>query len=355
MRLEELGYTKELEKFRLENGLDVFEAGRVIAEHKERYIIKTAKGEFEAEVTGNMRYAAKSREDFPAVGDWVALTEYDAGYAIIHRILPRSSVITREAVGQFGELQLIAANIDYAFIIQSVDRDFNLNRMERYLTICHSSKVRPIILLTKVDLVDEQSALELLERIRRRTGNVPVIAVSNLTDQGYDEIYQIIEKGMTYCMLGSSGVGKSTLVNNLSGKHVMKTESISSSTNKGRHMTTHRQLTVLNNGGILIDNPGMREVGISDVAGGLEETYDKLIRLSRDCRFSDCSHTAETGCAVIEAVEKGELDASAYENYIKLAQEKAHFESTVSEKRNKDKMFGKMMKQYKRGWNTDTD
>ena len=152
MRLEDLGYNSKLEKFRIDNNLNDFEIGRVIAEHKERYIVRTTEGEFEAEITGNMRFTAKSREDFPAVGDWVALTTYDSDFAIIHKILPRFSIIKRQAVGQFGEIQIIAANIDYAFIVQAVDRDFNINRLERYLTICNSSKVSPIIVLSKIDL-----------------------------------------------------------------------------------------------------------------------------------------------------------------------------------------------------------
>ena len=166
MKLEDFGYNDKLEKFRIENNLKDFEIGRVIAEHKERYIVKTEKGEFEAEITGNLRFSAKSREDFPAVGDWVALTTYDSDFAIIHKILPRFSIIKRQAVGQFGEIQIIATNIDYAFLVQAVDRDFNINRLERYLTICYSSKVRPIIVLSKIDLINEQKISEIIESIK---------------------------------------------------------------------------------------------------------------------------------------------------------------------------------------------
>jgi len=153
MRLEELGYNKKIEAFRIEQKLNDFEIGRVIAERKERYIVKTIKAELEAEITGNMRFSALSREGFPAVGDWVALTTYDTDSAIIHKILPRFSIVKRQAVGQFGKIQVIATNIDYAFLVQAVDRDFNINRLERYLTICYSSKVTPIIILTKTDLI----------------------------------------------------------------------------------------------------------------------------------------------------------------------------------------------------------
>lgn len=351
MTLEDLGYNDKLEKFRNENDLKEFEIGRVISEHKERYIVKTEKGEFEAEITGNLRFSSKSREDFPAVGDWVALTIHDSDFSIIHSILPRFSVISRQAVGKFGEIQIIATNIDYALLVQAADRDFNINRLERYLTICNSSKVSPIIVLSKIDLIDEHRTSEILENIKARINNVPIIAISNESQDGYDKIKAIIEKGKTYCMLGSSGVGKSTLLNNLSGKSIMRTDTISHSTNKGKHVTSHRELIILENGGILVDNPGMREVGIADSKSGLETTFDMIIRLSQNCKFKDCTHTNEIGCSVIEAVEKGELDRASYENYQKLEREKSHFESTLDEKRKKDKEFGKMVKNYKKNIN----
>ncbi len=348
MKLSDLGYNDSLEKFRIEQNLDNFEIGRIIAEHKERYIVKTTKGEFEAEITGNIRFTAKSREDFPAVGDWVALMTYDSNFAIIHKILPRFSIIKRQAVEKFGEVQIIAANVDYAFLIQTVDRDFNINRLERYLTICNSSNVNPIIVLSKIDLIDKQKLYEMQERIKLRIKNVPVIAISNKTQDGYEEIKKIIKREKTYCMLGSSGVGKSTLLNNLACRNIMRTDTISQSTNKGRHITSHRELIILENGGILIDNPGMREVGIADTSSGLETTFDDIIRFSYKCKFKDCSHTSEIGCAVLEAVERGEIEKSTYENYLRLEREKKYFESTVAERRKKDKAFGKMLKNYKK-------
>jgi ribosome biogenesis GTPase len=347
MRLEDLGYNENFEKSRLENNLQDFDLGRVISEHKERYIVKTVNGEFEAEITGNLRFSAKGREEFPAVGDWVALTTYDADFAIIHKILPRFSIIKRQAVGQFGEIQIIATNIDYALIIQAVDRDFNINRLERYLTICYASKVSPIIVLTKTDLITEQQLSELIDSLSTRIKKNPVFAISNETQNGYEAVKEIIKKGKTYCMLGSSGVGKSTLSNNLSGKTIMKTDAISQSTNKGRHVTSHRELIVLESGGILIDNPGMREIGITDSANGLETTFDSIVTISKNCKFKDCTHTNEVGCSVLEAVEIGEINYSSYKNYLKMEREKAHFESTVEEKRKKDKEFGKILKNYK--------
>jgi ribosome biogenesis GTPase len=353
MELEDFGYHEELEKFRIENGLRDFEMGRVVAEHKERYIVRTEKGELEAEVTGNLRFSAQSREDFPAVGDWVALKTYEGDFSIIHSILPRTSVISRKAAGQPGEVQIIASNIDHAFIVQSVDRDFNINRLERYLTLCYSSKVDPIIVLSKTDLIDEIRMTEILENIKSRIKNVPVIAISNETQQGYDKLKEILEKGKTYCLLGSSGVGKSTLLNKLSGTAFMRTETISQSTHKGRHTTSHRELIVLENGAILVDNPGMREVGITDSSGGLEITFDDIFILSRQCKFKDCTHTQETGCSVLDAVDKGEIDRKSYENYLKMLREKAHFEASLAEKRKKDKEFGKILKNYKKDLKND--
>ncbi|MDD3878165.1 MAG: ribosome small subunit-dependent GTPase A [Bacteroidales bacterium] len=348
MKLEDFGYNDRFEKLRLEHNLKGFEIGRVVSEHKERYIVKTEKGDFEAEITGHLRFSAKSREDFPAVGDWVALTIYDSDFSIIHNILPRFSVISRQAVGQFGDIQIIAANIDYALLVQAIDRDFNINRLERYLTICYASKVAPVIVLTKIDLINENVKAEIIKSINQRVKNVPVIAISNDTQEGYETLNQTIKKGKTFCLLGSSGVGKSTLLNNLSGRTVMKTDIISHSTNKGKHVTSHRELIVLENGGIIVDNPGMREVGIVDEADGLETTFDRIFSLSKKCKFFDCTHTNEKGCLILEALEKKEIDISSYENFLKMQKEKIYFESSVMERRKKDKNFGKMMKNYKK-------
>ena len=346
MKLEDIGYDLRLDPFREELRLENLDLGRVIAEHKERYTVRTENGECEAEITGKMRFTARHREDFPAVGDWVALTTYDPDFAVIHKILPRFSTIKRQEVGQFGETQVIATNIDYALLVQAVDRDFNINRLERYLAICHAAGVRPIIILSKTDLVKEPQLTGTVDLIKLRTGNIPIIAISNQTQTGYEALKNTIQKGRTYCMLGSSGVGKTTLLNNLSGGAQLKTDAISQRTGKGRHTTTHRELILLENGGILIDNPGMREVGIADAPHGLEITFDRIEALSHMCKFNDCTHTQETGCAVRKAVDSGKIDEASYENYLKLEREKKHFETTVAEKRKKEKEFGKMIKNY---------
>lgn len=348
MNLIDFGYNDRLEQLRQSHNLQDFEVGRVILEHKERYVVRTGQGELDAEVTGNLRFSAQSREDFPAVGDWVAVTAYDSEFCIIHRVFPRQSVISRRAAGHSGEIQIIATNIDFAFLVQAIDRDFNINRLERYLTICNASQVEPIIVLTKTDLVESEQLNEIVKSIEQRIKNTRVIAVSNETLEGYETLRATIDPGKTYCMLGSSGVGKSTLLNKLSGKEIMQTGAISESANRGRHVTSHRELIVLKSGGILIDNPGMREVGIADLGSGLETTFETILSLGKSCRYTDCTHNSEAGCAVLEAVENGKIDQNSYENYLKMEREKAHFETSLAERRKRDKAFGKIMKNYKK-------
>ena len=347
MTYQELGYNDTFERYRVDQNLGSFEIGRVILEHKERYVIKTPANEYDAELIGNLRFTAESRYDFPVVGDWVSLSEYDEGKALIHAIFPRTSIIERQAVGKSGQVQIIATNIDFGLIVQAVDRDFNLNRLERYLTICNASNVEPIIVLSKIDLINSSELESILARIGQRIKDVLVITVSNQT-LGYKKLEMVIEKGKTYCLLGSSGVGKSTILNNLSGKLQMKTGEISSSVNKGKHITSHRELIVLDTGGILIDNPGMREVGIADTTSGLEITFDTIIGYAQNCRFKDCTHIHEKGCAVLTAFDNGEIDKDSYSNFQKMLREKIHFESDSVERKKKDKDFGKMVKNVKK-------
>ncbi len=354
MELKDFGYTPEMEKWRTENAKD-FEPGRIVAEHKERYTVQTTHGEIEAEITGNMRFAAQDRRDFPAVGDWVAITVFDTQWGIIHKIFPRSSVLMRAAVAHFADIQIIATNIDYAILVQATNRDFNINRLERYLTLCHSSGIEPLIVLSKADLVSVERLDEIKQQVLSRIQHTPVFAISNTSGQGIEELMMAIQSGKTYCLLGSSGVGKSSLSNVLSGRSIMKTDAISSSTNKGRHVTSHRELLVLPGGAIFIDNPGMREVGIADSGSGIQTTFEQISMLADECKFADCTHTSEVGCKVLYALEKGDIDAEAYENFLKLGREKARFDASVVERRQKEKQFGKIMKQYKKDMKNNED
>ncbi len=348
MTLEDLGYNTRLEKCRKDQNMDSFNIGRVISEHKDRYVVKTDTNEFDCELIGNLRFTAESRYDLPVVGDWVAISEYDTGKALIHSIYPRHSVLERQAVGQTGQKQIIAANIDYGLIVQSVNRDFNLNRLERYLTLCNASQVAPIIILSKIDLLDAKDLKTLQDQIKERIKGVPIIAISNLSDTGSDTVKTIMTKGKTYCLLGSSGVGKSTLLNKMTGRESMRTAAISQSIDRGKHTTSHRELLVLESGGVVIDNPGMREVGITDTVQGLQITFDTIIERSQNCKFKNCTHSNEQGCAILEAVAKGEIDADSYANFQKIERERAHFESSVEERRKKDKDLGKMIKSFQK-------
>ena len=321
---------------------------RVTCEFKERYTIHNGEKEYEAEILGNLRYSASTREDFPAVGDFVTYTPFNEGDAIINHVFPRKTMLTRQAVGKTAERQIIAANIDVAFIVQAVTQDFNVNRLERYLSVAYDGKVKPVLVLTKTDLVSEGDLHAVENQLNKRNIKIPVYFISNETKKGFGEFAECIEKRKAYCFLGSSGVGKTTIVNNLTGNNGLETKEISLSTGKGRHTTTHRELLILDNGGIIIDTPGMRELATADTTVGLEETFDQIVALAAECKYSDCTHTKEDGCAVLEAVDNGDLDIKTLQNYQKLKREKEHFQSTIAEKRRKAKDFGKMCKSMMR-------
>jgi ribosome biogenesis GTPase / thiamine phosphate phosphatase len=348
MTLTDLGLTDEITSYVKNNNLSDFTLGRVTQEHRERYIVSTGENEYDAEITGNLRFSANSRADFPSVGDWVAMTIYDSDLAIIHKILPRKSVLERQAVGKFGEKQIISANIDVAFIIQSIDNNFNINRLERYLTICYSANIEPVVVISKIDLSTDNDILNASKKLEIREKKVKYILLSNVTQQGLDQILEVLQKGKSYCVVGSSGVGKSTLINNLLKKNILKTGQISQSTNKGRHITEHRELFVLGNGGIIIDTPGMKELGMTDNMEGIKTTFQEIFDLSLRCKFTDCEHMDETGCAVIKALNNGIIDKDSLDNFIKIQSEQQRFQTTLVEKHKKDKAFGKMLKNYKK-------
>jgi ribosome biogenesis GTPase / thiamine phosphate phosphatase len=345
MNLSDLGLTKELSDFLNKEDYSGFTIGRVIREDRERYIVSTGNQEYEAEITGNLRFTAASRADFPAVGDWVTMVIYDQDLALIHRILPRKSVLERQAVGKPGERQIISTNVDYAFIMQSIDNNFNINRLERYLSICFSSNIEPVLIISKIDKSTGKEVKDAIEVLGQRDNRVNYFLLSNLTGEGLDQINSFIQKGKTYCVMGSSGVGKSTLINNLLKKEILKTREISRSTNKGKHATEHRELFVLDNGGILIDNPGMRELGMTDNIEGIRTTFQDIFNLTLRCKFPDCRHIDEKGCAVIEALQDGTIDKDSLDNFRKVLKEQERFRISLAEKRRKDRQFGKMAKE----------
>jgi ribosome biogenesis GTPase len=346
MKLTDLGLTKEIDELIKDLDLSEFSVGRVTQEHRERYIVSDGENEFDTEITGNLRFSANSRSDFPAVGDWVVMKIYDSYKAIIYRVLPRKSVLARQAIGKPGEIQIISANIDVAFIVQAVNNNFNINRLERYLSICYEAGVEPVLILSKIDLLTDEEIIDAINQLEKREKKIRYVLLSNLTLKGLDQIIGIMQPGKTYCVIGSSGVGKSTLINNLLKKNVLKTGNISSSTNKGRHITEHRELIVLENGSIIIDNPGMKELGMTDNIDGIRTTFEDIYEIASRCKFPDCKHINETGCAVLEALNDGSIDKDSYDNYQKIIREQERFHTTVAEKRKKDKVFGKMIKNY---------
>jgi ribosome biogenesis GTPase len=319
-----------------------FLVARIVAHYRGKYRVRVNNKEFWAEITGKLMFTAKAQADYPVVGDWVNISKFDNDHAIIHEILPRKTIIQRKAAGK-DEAQVIAANMDAALIVQAVDRDYNLNRFERYLSLAAASKIKSVIVLNKVDLISKTELAEKVAQVKKRFKNTDILTASAITQNGIKGLAKSIKKQKTYCLLGSSGVGKSSIINKLLGKNVLKTKNISLSTKKGKHVTTHRELFVLDNGGFIIDNPGMREVGLADAGKGVESVFAKIDGLAKSCKFSNCTHTHESGCAVLAAVESGEIDKSKYSNYLKLKKEAAFYAMTKLEKRHKDRQFGKMV------------
>lgn len=345
-KIEDLGYNAFFESNRKKLELDGFSVARVIAEYKGAYKIRNTNGEYLAKITGKQMFQASSREDYPAVGDWVAITELQKDRAVIRGVLPRKTIIKRKSSGSHYT-QIIATNIDVAFVIESVDRDYNLNRFERYLAIAKDGRLEPVIILNKIDLISKEDLDSKLAQIRNRLAGIDVIPTSTKTLEGLNELKRYITKGKTYCFLGSSGVGKSSLINKLIGNNAIKTQKLSLATSRGKHTTTSRQIYILENGGLVIDNPGMREVGMADVKEGIDNLFDEITILAKKCKYADCTHTHEPGCEVLFAVKSGMLDEDKYSNYVNLKKEAEYYEMTELQKRKKDRQFGKFIKKAK--------
>ncbi len=315
---------------------------RVTAVDRGRYVVRDEHGEVSAELTGRYQHEAAGAEGVPCVGDWVCVRLHDGrSHASIHRLLPRRSFLRRKSPGRGVEFQMIAANVDVAFVTQACHFDFNLRRLERYLVMVREGRIRPVVLLTKTDLVDPGALEELLASARRAAGDVPVVPVSNATGAGLDEVRRLLQPGETCCLLGSSGVGKTTLINRLSGSAALETGRVSH-TGEGRHTTTRRQLVVLDGGRLLIDMPGMRELGMLGVDEGVAEVFADVGQLAASCRFADCSHAREPGCAVRAAIERGDLAEEHLQSYLKLRRESAYHDMSHVERRRRDREFGRM-------------
>lgn len=322
-------------------------AARVMTVDRNAYLVRDEAKETSAELSGHFRHAVDSETDLPCAGDWVCIQQASPELAIIHSVLPRKSFLRRKRPGKIVDFQMIAANIDIAFVVQSCHYDFNIRRLDRYLVACSNGGIEPVIILSKTDLMTPDEVEGQMLDIRGSGIASQVIPVSNTTGVGLDRFRSLVEPGKTYCLIGSSGVGKSTLINRLMGEDKLDTKVVSV-TGEGTHTTSRRQLLLQDNGAMLIDTPGMREFGLLGTSDGLDESFSEIHDLSIACRFADCTHTDEPGCAVLEAVKNGELSDDRYQSYIKLKKENEYHDMSYVEKRKKDREFGRFIKTYKR-------
>jgi len=320
----------------------------VSAVNRSSYLIRNETQEVPAELAGKFYFQVESSVDLPCVGDWVTVQYHSNDTAaIIHEVFPRKTFLRRKAAGEKVDFQMIAANIDVAFIVQSCHFDFNVRRMARYLVMATDGGVEPIVILTKTDLITPEELEQKLAAIRSSAITARVLALSNITGIGFDEFRQVLVSGSTYCLLGSSGVGKTTLINRLIGHDAFDTKAVSV-TGEGTHTTARRQLIVLEQGAMLIDTPGMREQGLLDASDGVEQSFEDIRYLSVNCRYANCSHTQEPDCAVLTAIANGKLSEDRYRSYLKLKKESEYHAMSYKDKREKDRAFGRFVKSAKK-------
>ena len=315
--------------------------GRITLREKGGYRIRTSMGEQNALVSGKFQFDAQSPSDYPAVGDYVMASCADPDTAIIHQLLPRRSLFVRKAAGTSKTEQVVAANIDTVFLCMSLNNDFNLRRLERYLSVAWESGADPVVVLTKADLCTDLPQKQ--REVEAIAMGVDILTTSAMESDGYRQITPYITEGRTVAFVGSSGVGKSTLINRLLGEERLVTDGLRND-DKGHHTTTHRELLFLPNGAMVIDTPGMRELGMWDAASGVEQTFGDIEELAARCRFRNCSHASEPGCAVRAALESGHLDTGRWQSYQKLKNENSYAADSKSYLAAKEKKFKEISK-----------
>ena len=349
MELEDFGFDEWFQNKLEEYGDNDYDIARITAVDRNGYILRSEDKEVPAELSGRLRFAIESESDLPTVGDWVLLTYLNSNtFAVINDILQRKTELKRKSAGRKIDYQVIAANIDISFIIQSCDFDFSPRRLERYLIAVYEGKIEPVVLLSKSDLLSQEELDKRISDIKAENIKSEVIAYSAESGLGLDKIQRLLEPGKTFCLLGSSGVGKTTLINHFVGKETFAVRSVRQKDSKGRHTTTRRHLIFLDNGAMLIDTPGLREFGNIEIDSGIVEVFPDIKRLADECRFNDCSHINETGCAILRALKDGRLNHNQYDSYLKLKNESEHYQMSYIEKRKKDRNFGRFIKSAKK-------
>ncbi len=317
---------------------------RVAAVDRDQLLLLDEAGPFRGRLAGNYRYRHHAPEAMPCVGDWVCVERQPGdGLGLVRALVERRTALRRRSAGAVVACQMIAANVDGVIIVQSCHVDFNLNRLERILVMVRDGGAEPYILLTKVDLVEPAVLVSQVAAIRDAGITTAVITMSNVTLEGVEDLRRLLRPGRTYCLVGSSGVGKSTLINRLVGRARQGTQAVSG-TGEGRHTTVRRELIRLEGGALVIDNPGMREFGVLGTDGGIEDSFADIAALAPGCRYRDCSHTNEPGCAVLDAVRSGAIGREHFASYRKLRDESAFHELSYAERRQKDRAFGRFIR-----------